>query len=267
MASLSEKRYQQIMTFMDELTNCSSNIREDVLLSFERVFGFERSNFWLCNQFHYFPNVVELNMENQAASDYLNNFYELDYFVPNKVIQKISNQRVLTVEDLISRKEYENSAFYNEFMRRYGYHHYISMYIYNGSELIGAIDFVRSKNEKDFTNEEIMCLEIISRHLAEKLSESQKLDSNDHDDHLTPLEPFTISPLKQSFKLTNKEAEVLQLVLQGCTNNDIAKNLFISINTVKKHLQSIYRKLEVTNRTSLSYKVHQLSSTPSVRPN
>ncbi|WP_420491233.1 response regulator transcription factor [Neobacillus vireti] len=63
----------------------------------------------------------------------------------------------------------------------------------------------------------------------------------------------------QTFQeLTLKEKEVLNLVQKGFMNVDLACELFISVNTVKKHLQSIYTKLDVTNRTSLYYKINTL---------
>lgn len=49
--------------------------------------------------------------------------------------------------------------------------------------------------------------------------------------------------------LSNREREVLQLLTDGQDNNAIAASLGISINTVEKHLKSIYRKLGVTSRT------------------
>lgn len=51
--------------------------------------------------------------------------------------------------------------------------------------------------------------------------------------------------------LTEREREVLALVLEGKTNKEIAEALFISIHTVKTHLQNIFKKMNVTNRTSL----------------
>ena len=48
--------------------------------------------------------------------------------------------------------------------------------------------------------------------------------------------------------LTEREFEILQLVLQGASNKTIAENVFISINTVKYHLKNIYTKLDVNNR-------------------
>lgn len=49
--------------------------------------------------------------------------------------------------------------------------------------------------------------------------------------------------------LTNREAQVLAMVAQGLTNKQIAKNLFISTETVKEHVQRILRKIGVADRT------------------
>lgn len=49
--------------------------------------------------------------------------------------------------------------------------------------------------------------------------------------------------------LTSREKEVLALVAKGATNQDIAEKLFVRDVTVKTHLNSIFKKLKVTNRT------------------
>ena len=48
--------------------------------------------------------------------------------------------------------------------------------------------------------------------------------------------------------LTNREIEVLEMLGKGLSNNDIAQRLFISPETVKRHLSTIYSKLDVKNR-------------------
>jgi predicted ATPase/DNA-binding CsgD family transcriptional regulator len=50
--------------------------------------------------------------------------------------------------------------------------------------------------------------------------------------------------------LTIREVEVLRLVAQGKTDQDVANELFISYRTVGRHLQSIYNKLGVSSRTA-----------------
>jgi len=49
-------------------------------------------------------------------------------------------------------------------------------------------------------------------------------------------------------KLTDREMEVLKLVARGMNNRDIAKELFISENTVKNHVRNILEKLQIHSR-------------------
>ena len=56
-------------------------------------------------------------------------------------------------------------------------------------------------------------------------------------------------------RLTPREAEVLELVACGLTNAAIAERLWIAAGTVKKHLDNIYAKLDVTNRTAAAARI------------
>jgi DNA-binding CsgD family transcriptional regulator/ArsR family metal-binding transcriptional regulator len=52
-----------------------------------------------------------------------------------------------------------------------------------------------------------------------------------------------------NFGLTNREIEVLKLIAEGYTNNEISGMLFISPHTVKSHMINIFNKLSVNDRT------------------
>jgi DNA-binding CsgD family transcriptional regulator/ArsR family metal-binding transcriptional regulator len=54
---------------------------------------------------------------------------------------------------------------------------------------------------------------------------------------------------RTDFGLTNREMEVLKLIAQGYTNNEISGMLFISPHTVKSHMIHIFNKLGVNDRT------------------
>lgn len=56
-----------------------------------------------------------------------------------------------------------------------------------------------------------------------------------------------------SFPLSRRELDVLRLVAQGLTDAQVAEQLVVSVRTVHAHLQSIYNKLGVSNRTTAVY--------------
>jgi DNA-binding NarL/FixJ family response regulator len=63
---------------------------------------------------------------------------------------------------------------------------------------------------------------------------------------LPALEDDTVARLAG---LTQREVEIMRAVAHGLSNKEIAKELWVSVQTVKFHLTNIYRKLEITNRT------------------
>ncbi len=74
--------------------------------------------------------------------------------------------------------------------------------------------------------------------------------------------PSEAALLKKFFALTDREAEVLSWVAKGKSNRDIAAILTCSPQTVKKHLEQIYHKLQVENRTAAAMRaIHVLSQT------
>jgi two-component system, NarL family, nitrate/nitrite response regulator NarL len=62
----------------------------------------------------------------------------------------------------------------------------------------------------------------------------------------------SVSPSKSNFGLTDRELEVVNLVTQGLTNREIATNLRISEETVKRHLTNIFDKVGMSSRLELA---------------
>lgn len=64
--------------------------------------------------------------------------------------------------------------------------------------------------------------------------------------------------IEQFYKKNNisiREKDVIKLLLQGLSNPDIAKELYVSENTVKTHIKNIYKKLNINNRYQLINKI------------
>jgi len=70
-------------------------------------------------------------------------------------------------------------------------------------------------------------------------------------------EPTRTRPGEMLDSLTPRELEVMRLIGKGYSNPEIASELVVSVNTVKKHTSNIYSKLGVSSRTQAIARAHQ----------
>jgi NarL family two-component system response regulator LiaR len=70
------------------------------------------------------------------------------------------------------------------------------------------------------------------------------------------------SSLISQLELGKREMDVLNLMAQGHSNQEIAEKLFISISTVKTHIQNLFEKLDVKRRTQAIEKAKRLNLIP-----
>jgi DNA-binding CsgD family transcriptional regulator len=94
----------------------------------------------------------------------------------------------------------------------------------------------------DFTDREMLLLSLVRPHLA-AINETMLRRVNAEPD------------------LTTRQRELLCQVAAGLTNRQIGRNLLISEGTVRKHLENIYTRLDVTSRTAAIARVFQ-NATP-----
>jgi DNA-binding CsgD family transcriptional regulator len=59
--------------------------------------------------------------------------------------------------------------------------------------------------------------------------------------------------------ISKREAEILLLIYEGLSNQQIADKLFVSESTIKKHISNIFQKLQVERRTEAIKKALELS--------
>ena len=62
--------------------------------------------------------------------------------------------------------------------------------------------------------------------------------------------------------LSAREMEVLALIAEGKSNQEISAELYLALNTVKRHAYNIYTKLEVKKRTHAVSRARQLGLIP-----
>jgi DNA-binding CsgD family transcriptional regulator len=70
--------------------------------------------------------------------------------------------------------------------------------------------------------------------------------------HRQPSDQRDMEDFFVAHKISNREQEIIELILKGMSNADIEKTLYISPHTVKNHIYNIYQKLGVKNRVQIS---------------
>lgn len=66
----------------------------------------------------------------------------------------------------------------------------------------------------------------------------------------------------QELGISKREYDVLELIAQGHTNQEVADKLFVSTNTVKTHLSNLFSKLDVNRRTQAVQRAKELNLLP-----
>jgi len=93
----------------------------------------------------------------------------------------------------------------------------------------------------------------------EKGKPSLKSEATQKSWHWCPGEKLSLKSKKLLSVLTEREKEVLFMLVSGSSNKVIAEKLFVSVGTIKTHTLNIYQKLQVGNRTSAIMKAIELN--------
>jgi two-component system, NarL family, response regulator LiaR len=115
----------------------------------------------------------------------------------------------------------------------------------------------------------ILCIALIFTGLgiwlALKLMKPKKeietiiVEKNVYQKELTEADKAAAELEKQKLGLSTREMEVLQLMAQGLSNQEIADRLFVSLHTVKTHSSKLFEKMDVKRRTQAIEKARQLN--------
>ena len=81
--------------------------------------------------------------------------------------------------------------------------------------------------------------------------------------YVTRNENFVLdATLVSQLELSKRELEILSLLAQGHSNQEIAAKLFVSLSTIKTHIQNLFEKLDVKRRIQAVEKAKRLRLIP-----
>ncbi len=165
------------------------------------------------------------NISNSTHQQYLEHFQPLDPLSPSRF-----GQQVVTVATMTPGICARHRHYYHEFMQPNHVCDMIEIFIRRGHRIIAGISLMR---DIPFSSEERLRAQAVQPLLGLAIHDSLQEDNN-----LASI-------------LTAKEREIVGMVCEGASNKLIARQLNISLSTVKTHLRNIFAKTEVINRTEL----------------
>ena len=185
---------------------------------------------------------VHIRQDAAVERDYAENYRDHDPL--NPALFAHTDDRVVCIDEQLPEEELLASFYYREFMRPLQHRHVADMFFRNGKDIIGVLTMLREAGLGPFSQPELTLLRQLQPFLEYTLNTVY-----------LPKRYRERDNIQQSFKLTDRELDVLELIVAGASNKIIARELVLSLATVKTHIQHIFHKVEVPSRTALSARV------------
>lgn len=152
---------------------------------------------------------------------------------------------VVAASSLMAEQERMKTDLYRKCYEPNQLHYSLYMTIASHSEYLGILVLYKKRGDGDFTPEDKFILEILSEHLNSRFYHQRYGDC-----------PIAVKERRRRqyaffYGLTEREVDIAELIYKGKNNVEICEELVISHNTLKKHLQHIYRKVGVNSRSQL----------------
>ena len=225
-------------------------LRQDFLADIKNLISYDRGFFDLGykkDKTAVFFDPVSVNMD----EEYLTSYYEEYQYVDTMYWFFSQNQSEIYREsDYVSEAMESASTFYSDWLEPQNIHYSTGLNIMFNGMLYGSLNLWRSEEHGDFSDEEVQILTIINRHLALRMHSQFPNGIRQNSDNEYS------RTLANIYHLTPREIEIITQIYKGLSIKDIGEALYISENTVKKHSNNIFKKMNVESRSQLIKIIH-----------
>lgn len=146
--------------------------------------------------------------------------------------------------DLLDDESRLQSPLYLHCYKKYNIFDTLQLSIVYNQIFLGVLTLFRTRIDGCFTEDDMFFLRSLGTHL--NLAMYHILKEPDTKDRQE-----TLAELSQKFELTNRETEILSLIFDFKSMSDISEELELRENTVQKHMQNIFRKMNVSSKWEL----------------
>lgn len=189
--------------------------------------------------------MVLRNLDIEADREYQTRYFRHDPLHPDHFRE--SRETVVCLDDLLTEEVLFRSVYYREFMRPHNMRHVTEMFLRRDGTIVAIISMMRDETMNGFSAAELELLHTLQPLLEFSLNNiyrPQRLNER--------------SLLAEAFQLTPRELDVIEQIIAGLSNKVIADKMYVSLSTIKTHLQHIFDKLAVSSRTGLLAKIHMI---------
>ena len=142
------------------------------------------------------------------------------------------------ISDFLSEDEFHETGIYKEVYAPMGAEDQLSFILPSPPSVIVGI--AMNRVDRSFSERDREIIELVRPHLSQAFRDAQLRQNGD---------PLSTTRL-ETLGLTEREAEVMRLVVDGASANDVAEQLVISVHTARNHIAHVYEKLGVRNRAA-----------------
>lgn len=177
------------------------------------------------------------------------------------VLKRCHYNTVARISDVLTIRQFRSLAVFNDFFRPNGVEYQLLVSLL--PDQAGYTTITCNRDKIDFSEKERLILNLLLPHVIQAHQNAKSYEEAKN--AFTLLE--RLSKTDMHCGLTNREEEVIYWVAQGKTNWEVATILNVAPGTVKIHLERIYQKLGVENRTSAAILVRGDKKQLSLRNN
>lgn len=250
---LSEKEWMKINRILLELY--SINDLEELAYKMMRVFRmlipFSQGYFCLLDteqqvdrEHSYFWGMGE-----ETKQRYLDEFYDKDYL---KFLYEISvDTTVYRDTDILEENIRKSTEFFKKFLKPEGIPYGCGILLIRNQRVLGILNLFRNNENGDFTDKEMFILDVLKNHL-----ENMVHNTVYHSRQGMAAKQY-LEQAAENYDLIPRELEILELIGEGLSNQEICDKLVISTSTVKKHIYNLFQKTNVSSRTQLLNRIYK----------
>lgn len=172
----------------------------------------------------------------QAEKDYIEHCQE------DELLWAVhSHETTILIEsDLLPENKRLQSSLYKQCYQMYNIYDQLQMTIVYNQKFLGVLTLYRTRSDGLFNDDDLFYLRSLGKHLNLLV---YHLGSQNHS--------LDITRAKKLYHLTARESEIVKKILELKTNSEIADEFHISEYTIAKHIQNIFKKMNIASRIEL----------------